>query len=101
MGGTVARTAVGCRRNPQDPQRDRTARSRPGSPSTDCSRPLDLSDGSSRIEHMFDSISDSDSLGASPLDPVAWIELLAGHDGRDLTDAQRIDLIRDLESLKG
>ncbi len=34
------------------------------------------------------------------MEPAAWIESLADHDGRDLTDAERIDQISELERLK-
>ena len=38
--------------------------------------------------------------GSHPVELAAWIELLANHDGRDLTDAERIDQISELERLK-
>jgi hypothetical protein len=34
------------------------------------------------------------------VEPAAWVESLADHDGRDLTDAERIDQISELERLK-
>lgn len=36
-----------------------------------------------------------------PADPAAWIAALAQHAGHHLSDAERIDQIRDLEALKG
>ncbi len=36
----------------------------------------------------------------SPVDPSTWVESLAGHDGADLTDAECIDQLRELERLK-
>ena len=47
---------------------------------------------------MFDIV--SDALKRKPVDPAAWIESLAGFDGHDLTDSERIDQISDLERLK-
>ncbi len=35
-----------------------------------------------------------------PVDPAAWIAALASQDGRELTDAERIDQISELERLK-
>ncbi len=40
------------------------------------------------------------SFDLPPTDPTGWMALLAGHDGRDLTDAERIDQISALEGLK-
>ncbi len=49
---------------------------------------------------MFDSLRQPHSPGVLPVDPAAWIESLARHDGHDLSDRERIDRIGELESLK-
>ncbi len=49
---------------------------------------------------MFDSSRQPDSPGVLPVDPAAWIESLARHDGHELSDHARIDRIGELESLK-
>ena len=48
---------------------------------------------------MFDLFS-AESPGLAPVDPAAWIASLAGHRGHDLTDAERIHQISELERLK-
>ena len=49
---------------------------------------------------MFDTFRLADTPGPLPADPAAWIRALAGQHGHHLTDAERIDQIRDLERLK-
>ncbi|MET0998377.1 MAG: hypothetical protein ABWX73_06660, partial [Marmoricola sp.] len=49
---------------------------------------------------MFDTMR-STPTGSRSVDAAAWIASLAGHDGHDLTDAERIDQIMTLEALKG
>ena len=49
---------------------------------------------------MYDGYSASGHAGHVPVDPSMWVESLAGHDGADLTDAECIDQLRELERLK-
>jgi hypothetical protein len=49
---------------------------------------------------MFDHAMATDSSRFRAVDPSAWIESLAVHDGHDLTDTERIDQISELERLK-
>ena len=51
---------------------------------------------------MFDLVIfvSSDSASRRAVDPLAWIATLSDHDGEDLSDAERIDQISDLERLK-
>jgi hypothetical protein len=50
---------------------------------------------------MFDTFSaNCISSGSRLADPAAWVEMLTTHDGHELTDAERIDQIRELERLK-
>lgn len=51
---------------------------------------------------MFDSLSATVApSGSLPVAPTAWIKSLRGHDGHNLSDAERIDQIKELEALKG